>query len=169
MSGIWRTGSAAIALAGVAFLATACSGDPASPTTTGASPSASSSATQTFSECMRAHGEPNFPDQNSGGGYSIPPSSGINPNSAAYQNAMNACSSLRRGGAGSNSVSPQYLAKEVRFSQCMRTHGVADFPDPNSHGGFSGTSSMNPQSPAFQNAQATCSRLTGLSGGGSSS
>ena len=169
MSGIWRTGLAAVAIAGVAVLATACSSDPATPATAAATPSASSSGSQTFSECMRAHGEPNFPDESPGGGYSIPPSSGINVNSPTYQNALNACQSLRRAGAGSNSVSPQYLAKEVKFSLCMRAHGVGDFPDPNSHGGFSGTSSMSPQSPVFQNAVSTCSKQTGLSSGGASS
>lgn len=174
MSGIWRTGLAAATLAGVAVLVMACSSDPAGTTTAGAAPSASSTATaaqsgsQTFSECMRTHGVPNFPDKNSSGGYAIPPS--IDVNSATYQNAFSACSHLRNGGAGTNSVSPQYLAKEVRFSQCMRAHGVSDFPDPNSHGGFSGSSSMSPQSPTWQNAVATCSRETGLNmGSGSSS
>jgi hypothetical protein len=52
----------------------------------------------------------------------------------------------------------------------MRSHGVPDFPDPNNNGGFSGTSTVNPSSPMFQNAQATCTRLAGLgSGSGSGS
>jgi hypothetical protein len=47
---------------------------------------------------------------------------------------------------------------------------VPGFPDPNKNGGFSGTSSVNPSSPAFQHAQSTCMKLSGLgSGSGSSS
>ncbi len=61
------------------------------------------------------------------------------------------------------------LAKELKFAQCMRSHGVPDFPDPNKNGGFSGTSTVNPSSPTFQNAQSTCMQLSGLGGPGSSS
>src|SRR5581483_12364394 len=39
-----------------------------------------------------------------------------------------------------------------KFSACMRTHGIASFPDPNSQGVISIQSGMgiDPQSPAFQ-------------------
>lgn len=170
MSGIWRAGLPAIALAGVTVLATACSSDPAASATASATPTVSATASAggslAFSECMRSHGEPNFPDPNANGGYSP---TGIDVNSTTYRNALNDCSSLRRGAGSGNSVTPQYLAKEVKFSQCMRAHGIAGFPDPDSHGQFSGESSMNPQSATFQNAQATCARETGLGSGGSSS
>jgi len=44
------------------------------------------------------------------------------------------------------------------FSQCMRAHGVSDFPDPSSGGAIS----VNPsevRSPAFQSAQQACRHL----------
>jgi hypothetical protein len=118
---------------------------------------------------MRSHGVPNFPDptvQNGSVGFAFT-GSGVNQNSAAYSAARQACQSLRGGGT-SNSGSANYAA-ELKFSECMRSHGVPDFPDPNKNGGFSGTSSMNPQSPTFQSAQTLCMQQAGLSGGSGSS
>ena len=54
----------------------------------------------------------------------------------------------------------QFLA----FSECMRSHGVTNFPDPSSSGGIQLSGNMNPFSPAFKSAQARCSKL--LPGGG---
>ena len=49
----------------------------------------------------------------------------------------------------------------TKFSACMRKHGVPNFPDPNGQGLItidSGTG-IDPGSPAFRSAQATCSKL----------
>jgi hypothetical protein len=118
----------------------------------------------------RVHAVARFPDptvQNGSVGFSITAGDGVDQNSPQYQSARQACSSLRGGGTA-NSGSGN-LAKELKFAQCMRSHGVPDFPDPNKNGGFSGTSTINPASPTFQNAQSTCMQLSGLGGPGSSS
>ena len=47
----------------------------------------------------------------------------------------------------------------VKYSDCMRSHGVPDFPDLNPNGSVSLPSSINPQSPAFQSAEGTCASL----------
>jgi hypothetical protein len=55
---------------------------------------------------------------------------------------------------------------ELQVSECMRSRGVPNFPDPSGNGsGFNlnGTG-INPQSPAFVSAQQTCFKL--LPGGG---
>lgn len=159
----------AVALAAAAVFATACSSGPASPGVAAASksPAPSSSSTATgplaYSECMRAHGIPNFPDPNSNGTEFN--ASGVNQ--ATYEAAQHACASLRGGGSG-NVSSPQNLASELKFAKCMRAHGVPNFPDPNSNGGFSGSGGIDPASPAFQNAQSICFKQAGMSSGGSS-
>ena len=54
----------------------------------------------------------------------------------------------------------------IAFSQCMRAHGVTNFPDPAGGGGglnIAGTG-INPASPSFRSARASCSKL--LPGGG---
>lgn len=176
-----RAGLLAVALAGAGALAAGCSGGPGGPGVAGASasPSASSSVTASsgtaralaYAACMRSHGVPGFPDptvKNGAVGFNITAADGIDPSSPQYQAALQSCSSLRGGGT-SNSGSSANLAKELKFAQCMRTHGVPDFPDPNKNGGFSGTSTINPQSATFQNAQTTCMQLSGLGGSGSSS
>jgi hypothetical protein len=47
----------------------------------------------------------------------------------------------------------------IKYSDCMRSHGVLDFPDLNANGSVSLPSSINPQAPAFQAAQQTCASL----------
>jgi len=179
---IRRAGLLAVALAVAGVLVAGCSGGSADPGVAGvssATPSPSQSATVSgeaeaealqYAACMRSHGVPDFPDptvQNGSVGFSITAGDGVDQNSPQYQSARQACSSLRGGGTA-NSGSGN-LAKELKFAQCMRSHGVPDFPDPNKNGGFSGTSTVNPSSPTFQKAQSTCMQLSGLGGPGSSS
>ena len=50
--------------------------------------------------------------------------------------------------------SPQ---QALQFAQCMRAHGVSNFPDPTGQGiQIAPGSGINPQSPAFQRAQNAC-------------
>jgi hypothetical protein len=65
-----------------------------------------------FAECMRAHGEPDFPDPTSSGGFNFTPQDGIDPSSPQFQAAQRVCQSLDpglhfqvSGGAGSPSGS----------------------------------------------------------------
>jgi len=49
----------------------------------------------------------------------------------------------------------------LKFSQCMRAHGLSNFPDPTFSGGRPGLlfrtgSGIDPSSPAFKTAQAAC-------------
>jgi hypothetical protein len=50
------------------------------------------------------------------------------------------------------------MAVAVKFSECMRSHGVSGFPDPTlgSNGLPNWTSSQSRPSPAFQGAQKVC-------------
>ena len=117
-----------------------------------------------FSACMRAHGEPNFPDPNSQGAIQIGPSSGIDPGSPKFQAAQTACQKLLPNGG---QPSPQEVAKmqkqALAFSACMRKHGLPDFPDPVFSGGgvrisikVGSSSDLNPNSSVFQAAQRAC-------------
>ena len=49
----------------------------------------------------------------------------------------------------------------LRFANCMRSHGVPNFTDPGSSGGIhiGPGSGINPASPAFQSAMATCKKV----------
>jgi hypothetical protein len=57
----------------------------------------------------------------------------------------------------------KHYAQALKFSQCMRAHGIADFPDPSAGGGIliSGVgpnSELNPSSPQFSAAQNACQK-----------
>src|ERR1035441_960324 len=67
--------------------------------------------------------------------------------------ATTACGSSNSLGSGTGSSDT--LA--IQFADCMRAHGVPNFPDPG-HG--SGNSPQdNPPSPAFKSASTTCDKL----------
>jgi hypothetical protein len=73
--------------------------------------------------------------------------------------AANAGNGARGGGAQSVMVmSGGNGAAMAKFAQCMRSHGVVDFPEPSSNGTIliSGTVSQSPQYPA---ADETCHKL----------
>jgi hypothetical protein len=128
-----------------------------------------------FAACMRKHGVPNFPDPTSGGAISITPSSGIDPSSPTFQAAQQTCRKvLPNGGQPSPAQLAAAKRQALRFSACMRKHGVKDFPDPSFSGGGislmihgSRGSDLNPNSPIFQAARTACQAdLPGKVGGG---
>jgi hypothetical protein len=53
----------------------------------------------------------------------------------------------------------------LAFSRCMRSHGVPDFPDPDTNGGITinsggpGGKNLGPNAPAFKAAQKACQSL----------
>lgn len=176
-----RLAGATAGLLASALLA-ACSSGSAGPgvANTGSSkPSGSSSPTGSakagalaYSQCMRSHGVPDFPDPNANGQIRLEahPGSDLDPNSSRFQSAQKACKSLEP--TGSPQQQAQQHANALKYSQCMRDHGIKDFPDPNAQGGIrismSPGSDMDPNSPRFKSAQKVCQSLQpggGLGGG----
>jgi hypothetical protein len=50
----------------------------------------------------------------------------------------------------------------LRLAQCMRAHGVSNFPDPGANGpGLAIPNSIDAQSPAFKAAQQSCAKFGG--------
>lgn len=49
----------------------------------------------------------------------------------------------------------------MKFTACMRSHGVPNFPDPDAHGTITITvsTSLNPSSPLFEKAVGDCKHL----------
>jgi hypothetical protein len=116
-----------------------------------------------FSACMRSHGLPNFPDPNAQGALSIDSASGIDPSSPTFQAAQRACAKDLPGGGSPPSPAEQQKMEQwaLRFSACMRTHGVPNFPDPSFANGGIGikidpSTGIDPRAPRFQAAQKQC-------------
>jgi hypothetical protein len=172
------------AMAGFALLASGCGASSPSAsvarlgTTTTSRPAKGSASGNgsplAYAQCMRAHGVPDFPDPSSQGGFALPggPNSDLNPNSSAFQQANEDCQRFTPTSGLGHGPSPaqvaQAQAQALKFSQCMRTHGLADFPDPVFHSSSGGISisikagpgsDLSPNSPAFQAAQTQCQKL----------
>lgn len=69
---------------------------------------------------------------------------------------------------GPPKASPGSNAQALKFSECMRSHGEPDFPDPAANGSFTLPAGMNAESPQFQNAASACRSLRPASPGGGS-
>lgn len=120
----------AIAVVGCALALAACGGSAKTQTTV----SRGAGIGLKFADCMRAHGVTNFPDPSgSGGGFKIQINigSGVNPQSPAFQAAQIACRSiLPFGGPGGGHPSERNRLAMLHVAQCMRAHGLTNFPDP---------------------------------------
>ena len=79
-----------------------------------------------FAECMRANGVPHFPDPDTKGEYNF----GVDVTPEVFTRAVDACKALKPPGALSAKRTPKEQSASLRFAQCVREHGVKDFPDP---------------------------------------
>jgi hypothetical protein len=173
--------AAVLAVAALALPSAACSGSPSATSQGGSSNAAvaASSPAVSYSHCMRAHGVPNFPDPGSGG--SLPKGSAqqFGVSSAQLQTAELACqhvlpatgdlltaASLQQ--CYLTHLCPPALVQQAlsagrKFAQCMRSHGVPNWPDPTSEAGGGAPQFdirvSRPPSPPVGAAIGACERL----------
>jgi len=87
-----------------------------------------------LARCLRTHGVPNYPDPDASGNEPAGPKQLIA--TPQGQAAVGACSYWTSRIHGDNAADNQAtLAEYVRFAQCMRAHGLPNFPDPVNSGG----------------------------------
>jgi hypothetical protein len=79
-----------------------------------------------FAACMRDNGVSDFPDANAKGQFVY----GVSVSPAVWRKAVDACKELQPPGTLSAKRSPAQQSASLKFAQCMREHGVKDFPDP---------------------------------------
>jgi hypothetical protein len=159
-----------------------------SPKSAGGAPAGGQSSTLTtggvtvqYAQCMRTHGVPTFPDPNGQGQVTM---TGVNPQSSSFVAAQRTCATYAKGGGKPPSAAKQQqaVAQALKFSECMRSHGITNFPDPQVSssgggtrigislgGGGKGSSNLNPDNPQFQAAQKACQALLPSAPPGSSS
>lgn len=141
-----------VALAALALLAAACGGGAASPpvasvgattsptggettATTATNAGDASSSFEPYATCLTQHGVA----ASSPSGRGIQITGNVDPNSPQFAAAQKACQKLApRGGPAPLSSAQQALRTKglVKFSQCVRAHGVPSFPDPNPNSAF---------------------------------
>lgn len=142
-----RTSAAIIAMVALALLAAACGGRPSATASSGSANTggAATSRMVAFSQCMRSHHVPGYPDPSNG---VLPKESAqhLGVSSAQYQAAQRTCQHLLPTTGGSLTASslqqcyladvcPQSLVQHavsagLKFARCMRSHGVPNWPDP---------------------------------------
>jgi hypothetical protein len=126
-----------------------------------------------YAACMRSHAVSGFPDPSTTespngfgiDGYNFDLPSTMNTQSPAYESANKTCQSVLGSGTGGGppaGVLARARNAALAHAECMREHGVPNFPDPavtgNGHGitVSSGGPGINLRSPAFQQAEKTC-------------
>jgi len=133
-------------------LALAACGSAGRPSASGQTGSGPGPGAVSFAKCMRGHGVPQFPDP---GG---PPNTNIK--APAFQSALNVCMKRFLAGHPRPPVTAAQKAAALRFSRCMRAHGVPGFPDPKFPGNrgiaIPEPTGAGASSPALLHAQQVC-------------
>jgi hypothetical protein len=139
-----------------------------------------------FAHCLRSHGVPNFPDPTSSGQitHEMLANAGIDPRQPTMLQAADVCVGVTHGlltkaavarfaaeqaspssaGAPTQAEIQQGQRDAVRFAECVRSHGVPNFPDPTSPREFKLYIASSEGSPAFRSAETACQLV--LPGGG---
>jgi hypothetical protein len=177
-----RIAAAVIAAAALTLVASACGGPPE------AQGAANSPSAVGYSNCMRSSGVPNFPDPGSGGQLPKTSAQQLGVSSSQVQAAEQACQHLyptdgesfqqliqqcETTGACPQAVVQPTLNVMREYAQCMRSHGVPNFPDPtlDSEGrpffnvSAAGLSHPYTHSPQFAAKDADCEHQVGGSAG----
>jgi hypothetical protein len=131
----------------------------------GSSEEASQSLHLQFAQCMRSHGVTGFPDPSPGGGLlNAVAASGINTRSPTFLAALQTCKKYNPAGNMTPAQSAAENTKALEASQCMRSHGVPNYPDPST--GPLGEQvidlrgkGIDLSSPTFQAASAACQKI----------
>jgi len=172
----------AVAAVALGSTVAACSGGSKSPAvaTAGSQPATTAAAAggpgssgqaplaeaEAYSQCMRSHGVPNFPDPvltpSGRYGYRTP---GIDPRSAGFQGALQACKGLPSPWQSTGQqLSPAQQQAWLSWAKCVRAHGVPNFADPT----FSGSAAQvsgGSSSPRLPSAMDACKSQMPSTGG----
>ena len=130
-----RVAAVITVMAAAALPATACSGSPSSTGSGGAPNAGGSAASQliAYTQCMRSHGVPDYPGPNSNGQMpKITSGQQVGASDSRLTAAQGACQAMWPYQAPTQAQQRQQLTDDLKFAQCMRSHGVPDFPDPTS-------------------------------------
>lgn len=135
-----------------------------------------------FSQCMRDHGLPEFPDPTVDGEGNVqifrrgadgaPPD--IDPQSETFQDALEACRELLPALPFNDENQAELQDQLLELAQCMRDNGVPEFPDPDFSGGGLGSGGpggifqqLDPDDPRIRDALEHCqSKVFGDNGFG---
>jgi len=121
-------------------------------------PADNDDAALAYSKCMRDNGYAEFPDPTPGEGMRFL----ITPGSAArFEKASTACRDLAPEGLRDEGVTPEQLDGLLKLAQCVRDHGVPNFPDPTADGRFEAEKiGAGPDDPKLKAAMGACREMS---------
>jgi hypothetical protein len=168
----WLDVLSALLIIGVAFAAAACGSSPSSSGSSSGLPTLRTMTAEglAYAKCMRSHGIQNYPDptvQDSGQFEGLKSNvSAAVKNLPGFKAAAKTCEAQTHFGVISPAMMQAGMAKAVKFTECMRSHGISNFPDPieNSNGiqfGSGTNSGIDRNSAQFKAAQSACTPLLG--------
>jgi hypothetical protein len=149
------------------LLMSACGSSSGSPSTT-ASNSPAAEAFK-YASCMRRHGLAGYPDPqvttNPAGSVAIAVAGPSNATAApAFRSAQTACSGILLALSNSTGHGGPSRQEFLAFAHCLHTHGIPDFPDPNTQGQITGrminSSGVDLKAPSFLTAADACVGVT---------
>src|ERR1022692_1300560 len=152
-----RRGALAAAVAGAALLAAACGGGSGGGSPAAAGPAAFQKALA-YAQCS-VPTAPSWPDPDSQGNFISAKANRADFLAPASVN--NACEHLLPNDGRTNAAQhQQIMSSGLKYSACMRSHGIPNFPDPGTNGGFNlgviKGLGIDTSAPQFQSAQQTC-------------
>jgi hypothetical protein len=85
----------------------------------------------------------------------------MNPHSPQFQAAKKACKAFSPFGYLTPAQQVAANAKALKYSLCMRSHGIGSYPDPNGHGTIvvAAGPGIDPYSARFKQAEQACRGL----------
>ncbi|HWE14779.1 MAG TPA: hypothetical protein VG365_14750 [Solirubrobacteraceae bacterium] len=138
-------------------------------TTTTRSAQGPAAAAYAFSNCMREHGVSNFPDPHvtatPGGGSVRITAIAPKGQSPQFKVAQQACQHLLPGPQNTSPAQQHARAQALlAFARCLRSHGISNFPDPNTQGQLTiemiNAASVDLHAPGFLTAAKACVGVT---------
>ncbi|MEV4643073.1 hypothetical protein AB0J80_37615 [Actinoplanes sp. NPDC049548] len=113
-----------------------------------------------YAKCMRENGVANFPDPDKNGQVRLDPNSGVDQDSPEFRQAQDACKQYIGSAAKvkDDPASAWSTADKLKYTACMREHGLPSFPDPDKNGQVMLPRNVDPQSEQFKSADAACAQ-----------
>jgi hypothetical protein len=159
-----------LALVSIAsLLMSACGASSDSPSTSASASNTPAATAFKYASCMRQHGVAGYPDPrvttNPDGSVAMaiagPASTSAAP---AFRSAQKACSGILLARSSTNGPSGPSKQEFLAFAHCLHTHGISDFPDPDTQGQITGqminASGVDLKAPSFMTAADACVGVT---------
>jgi hypothetical protein len=144
---------ATVAIGAIGLLAAGCGGSPRKP-------AAEMRSALAFAGCMRTNGVSKYPDPTGDGRLAKESLAQLGVTGSQFASANNACRHLLPNGGSPPSAGQQEAVKALglHFSQCVRAHGLPNFPDPAGDGRIPDPAGLgiDQGSPKFRAANQAC-------------